>query len=281
VSASEGPEPVIAEVQVGDLTLRYREAGTGPPVLLLHGWPTSSFLWREVMKPIGRSNRVLALDLPGFGGSSKPPDASYSFPFHEQAIDGFLAAVDAERISLAVHDLGGPIGVHWAIRNRERVDRLALLNTLLYARPSLAVVGFVVAARLPGTRHLLTSPRGLDFAMRLGMHRKERLTDEVREAVREPFATAEARRVLAKTGYGLSPKGFTEIQRALPDLTWPVRVIYGERDRVLPDVAKTMAKVKRDIPHAEVTALPDAGHFLQEDDPERVGALLAEFFSPT
>ena len=280
MSATDAPEAVIDEVRVGDLTWRYRELGTGPVVLLLHGWPTSSYLWRDVMKSIARTNRVLAPDLPGFGGSSKPKDASYSFRFFEEAIDGLLAAVNAERVSLAVHDLGGPIGVHWAIRNRERVDRLALLNTLLYARPSLAVVGFVVAARLPGTRHLLTSPRGLDFTMRLGMHRKDRLTDEVREAVREPFATAEARRVLAKTGYGLSPKGFAEIQRALPELTWPVRVVYGERDRILPDVARTMRKVKRDIPHAEVTALPDCGHFLQEDDPETVGRLLAEFFSP-
>jgi len=280
VSATDAPEAVIDEVRVGDLTWRYRELGTGPVVLLLHGWPTSSFLWRDVMKPIARANRVLAPDLPGFGGSSKPNDASYSFRFFEEAIDGFLAAVDAERVSLAVHDLGGPIGVHWAIRNRERVDRLALLNTLLYARPSLAVLAFVAGIRLPGTRHLLTSRRGLDFTMRLGMHRKERLTDEIREAVREPFTTGDARRALARTGHGLSPKGFVEIQRALPELTWPVRVVYGERDRILPDVARTMAKVKRDIPHAEVTALPDCGHFLQEDDPERVGELLAEFFAP-
>lgn len=62
----------LNEVQVGDLTLAYRELGSGPPVLLLHGWPTSSFLWRNVMPPIARANRVIALDLPGFGGSSKP-----------------------------------------------------------------------------------------------------------------------------------------------------------------------------------------------------------------
>jgi pimeloyl-ACP methyl ester carboxylesterase len=248
-------------------------------VLLLHGWPTSSFLWREVMKPIGEHNRAIALDLPGFGASSKPPDASYSFRFYEQALDGFLAALDIDRVALAVHDLGGPIGVHWGIQNRERVERLALLNTLLYARPSPAVVAFVVACRVPGARDFLTSRRGLDFTMKIGMANDERRTDEVRQAVREPFANKDARRALAKAGYGLSPKAFTEIQRALPELDWPVRVVYGERDRILPDVGRTMAKVKRDIPHAEITALPDCGHFLQEDDPGQVGALLAEFFA--
>ena len=273
--------PPTIETKVGDLTIAYRELGAGPAVLLLHGWPTSSYLWRNVMGPIAERNRVVAIDLPGFGGSSKPPDASYSFPFFERAIDGFLADLGITRLAgLAVHDLGGPIGVHWMIQNQERVERLALLNTLLYARPSPAVIAFVVAAWTPGIRGFLTSPRGLEWAMRIGVHNDhERLTDEVLAAVREPFATPEARRALAKAGRGLSPKGFKDIERALPDLEIPVRAIYGERDRILPDVAKTMAKVKRDAPHAEVTPLPDAGHFLQEDDAERVGALLAEFFA--
>ncbi len=271
--------PHIGTVEVGDLTLQYRELGSGPPVLLLHGWPTSSFLWREVMRPIAVENRAIAVDLPGFGGSSKPTGTSYSFRFFEEAIDGFLAELGVDRLSLAVHDLGGPIGVHWAIARRERVERLALLNTLLYSRLSLAAIAFVVGARVPGVRGVLTSDRGLDLAMKVGMANRERLTDEVRRAVREPFATSDARRALAKAGCGLSPKGLGDIERAMPELEWPVRVIYGERDRILPDVAKTMAKVKRDVPHAEVTSLPACGHFLQEDDPEQVGSLLAAFFS--
>lgn len=271
--------PAAGTVQSGDLSIQYRELGSGPAVLLLHGWPTSSYLWRNVMPRIAERNRVIAPDLPGFGGSSKPPDASYSFPMYGRVIDDLLAALDVERVGLAVHDLGGPIGVWWAIRNRERVDRLALLNTLLYVRPSLAVVAFVVGARVPGVRDLLTSDRGIDFALRIGIAKRERRTEEVRNAVRAPFRSKDARRALAKAGYGLSPKGLREIERALPELEWPVRIVYGERDRILPDVARTMRKVKRDIPHAEVTALPDCGHFLQEDDPERVGALLAEFFA--
>ena len=270
----------IASVQAGDLTLHYRELGSGPPVLLVHGWPTSSFLWRGVMKPIAERNRVIAIDLPGFGGSDKPTDASYSFRFFDQAITDFLAALEIDRVGLAVHDLGGPVGVHWGIRNRDRVDRLALLNTLLYSRPSLAVVGFVIGVRLPGTRDFLTSRRGLDLAMRVGIANRDRVTDEVLEGVRAPFATREARRALARAGHGLSPKGFREIERALPELQWPVRAIYGAEDKILPDVARTMTKVKRDIPHAEVIPLAGLGHFLQEDDPERVGDLLAEFFSP-
>jgi haloalkane dehalogenase len=132
------------------MTIAYREAGSGPPVLLLHGWPTSSFLWREVMEPIARANRVVAPDLPGFGASDKPLDVEYDFDFFESTLDGLLAQLGIEETGLAVHDLGGPIGVHWALRRPGRVTRLALLNTLLYPDFSDAVLAFIRACTEPG-----------------------------------------------------------------------------------------------------------------------------------
>ena len=119
-------------VKANGMTIAYRELGSGPPVLLLHGWPTSSFLWRNVMAPIARGNRVVAPDLPGFGGSDKPLDVQYDFDLFESTLDEFLAALDIDEVGLAVHDLGGPVGVHWAVHRPQRVTKLALLNTLLY-----------------------------------------------------------------------------------------------------------------------------------------------------
>ena len=265
--------------KVGDLTLTYRELGSGPPVLLLHGWPTSSFLWRDVMAPIAGVGRVVALDLPGFGGSDKPGRARYDFDFFERAIDGFLAELDIDRVAVAGHDLGGPVAVHWALGRPDRVTRLALLNTLLYPEFSDAVMQFVKAASTPGLREQLTSPEGLEAAMRLGVADDGKLTDEVIAAVQEPFGSDESRRSLARAGIGLEPEGFTTIASGLPSLRIPVRVVYGAQDRVLPDVADTMARVQRDVPQAVVTALPDCGHFLQEEAPEEVGELLASFFA--
>jgi pimeloyl-ACP methyl ester carboxylesterase len=270
----------IDKVQVEGRTLAYRELGDGPPVLLLHGWPTSSYLWRDVMPPIARGNRVIALDLPGFGASDKPPlGTRYDFGLFEDALDGFLAALDIDEVAIAAHDLGGPVGVHWALGNPQRVTKLALLNTLLYPEFSDAVMQFIEACTKPELREQLTSPQGLEAAMRLGLADEANLTDETLAAVREPFQSDEARRSLADAGVGLEPEGFGDIARDLSSLRVPVRIVYGEQDRILPDVAETMARVKRDLPQAVVTALPGCGHFLQEEAGEEIGELLAEFFA--
>jgi pimeloyl-ACP methyl ester carboxylesterase len=269
------------DVSIGDLRLHYREGGTEhtlqPPVLLLHGWPTSSFLWRNVMPAIARVRRVVAVDLPGFGASDKPLDTKYGFRFHESALDRFTEALGIDRLSLGVHDLGGPIGLHWAIAREQRIERLMILNTIVYPEMSLAVKAFVAACRLPGARRLITSRWGLERALRLGVGDPSRLRSDAMEGFCAPFATADARTALARAGFGLRLSGFAEIAAWMRTVRMPVRIVYGERDWILPDIATTVERLRADVPQAEVTSLPDCGHFLQEDRPEEIGELLAAF----
>lgn len=266
-------------VEFGELRLHYTSAGEGEPVVLLHGWPTSSFLWRNVVPAIASHSRAIALDLPGFGKSDKPLDATYSFRYFSRVLDGFFDALGIDGVSLAIHDLGGPVGLYWACHHRDRLRRLAVLNTLVYPEVSWAVAAFVLAVRTPGLRSLLTSPWGLAKALRLGVADPRRLADDAIPGIQAPFRTSAERRALAKAGCNLSPKGFREIAKLLPAFKGPVRIVYGEKDRILPDVAETMARVKKDLPQAEVTSLTDCGHFLQEDRPQEVGRLLSEFFA--
>ncbi len=261
------------------MRLHYLEAGSGPAVLLLHGWPTNAQLWRSSLVALSASRRAIALDLPGFGQSDKPTDVRYSFRFFEDTLTGFLDALGIERTGLAVHDMGGPVGLYWAVRHLERLSDLAILNTLAFPELSWAVKLFVAATFVPGVRSYLASPSGVRAAMRFGVHEKSRITPEVAELYAAPYEGREARRALLKSAQGLSPRGFGEIARGLSQIQVPVRLVYGEGDRILPDVARTMSRIQRLIPHAELTKLPRCGHFLQEDAGEEVGRILAEFFS--
>lgn len=265
-------------VEIDGRRIHYLEAGSGETILLLHGWPTSAYLWRNLMLPLAETHHVVALDLPGFGHSAKNPADSYSFTYHERIIDGVLAKMGSEKISLVVHDLGGPIGIFWALRNPEKVSKLALLNTIIYPEFSRMVKLFVASSMLPGVRWWLSSKAGIEWAMRFGVHHKDNLTDQVLRAYTSPFKTKNERNSLLKTAHRLSMKGFHEITEKLPSLQIPVRLIYGENDRILPNVSQTMERVKRDIPHAELTSLPNCGHFLQEDEPDGIAKLLVEFF---
>jgi hypothetical protein len=113
----------------------------------------------------------------------------------------------------------------------------------VYSEFSEAVKELVRACAAPELREKITSPSGLESIMRQGLADPAKLSREAL-AVQEPLRTAEARRALADAGIGPSRKGFAQIARQLPTLRIPVREVYGARDRVLPDVADTMARVK-------------------------------------
>lgn len=259
-------------VNVDGLKISFLEAGdpTLPPVLLLHGWPTNAHLWRHALPALGQCRHALAIDLPGFGDSSKPLDASYSFRFFDRVLTGFLDALEIDRVGLVVHDLGGPIGLHWAVGHRDRVTDLALLNTVVFPEMSWAVMAFVAASYLPGVRELLSSPWGVERAMRLGVVDGSRLTDEVQALYTAPYVGTPARKALLAAAHGLHPKGFQTIANGLGAFDVPISLLYGERDAILPDVAKTMARLQACVPQATCTSIPDCGHFLQEDQPEVV-----------
>ena len=266
-------------LDVDGLTVAYVDEGAGPPLLLLHGWPTSSFLYRNVVPFLARDHRVIAPDLPGFGASSKPVDRQYSFELHAAVLDALVERLDLDDLGLVVHDLGGPIGVHWALHRPNLVSRLAILNTLLYPEFDPSVIEFVTQLLDENRRDELVSDAGLREILRVGVGDADALSAEALDGIAAPFATADDRRALAAAGVGLHPDGFADIARLLPGLAIPVLGLYGAADRILPDVADTFARVGRDLPHAEIESLPDAGHILQEDAPGVVAERLVRFFA--
>lgn len=113
--------------------MAYVEAGQGPPVLFLHGNPTYSFLWREVIPPVAQIARCLAPDLMGMGDSEKLASAEYTFDTHSRFVDGFIDALipPGERLTLVVHDWGSALGFDWACRHPDRVRGIAYMEAIV------------------------------------------------------------------------------------------------------------------------------------------------------
>lgn len=122
-------------VDVLGLSMAYRERGTGDPIVFLHGNPTSSFLWRDVLGGVDGHGRCVAPDLIGMGGSAKLPDSGpgrYRFVEHRRYLDALLAALGCEqRVVLVGHDWGGVLAVDWARRHPDAVRGIAYLETLV------------------------------------------------------------------------------------------------------------------------------------------------------
>ena len=119
-------------VAVEGTEISYIDVGQGPPVVFLHGNPTSSYLWRNVIPHLSGSARCLASDLVGMGDSDKSPDGSYRFVDHCRYLDAWFDSMDlGDDLTLVVHDWGSALGFHWAYRNRERVKGLAYMEALV------------------------------------------------------------------------------------------------------------------------------------------------------
>src|SRR5947208_2219922 len=117
------------------LRMHYVDEGEGDPILLLHGEPTWSFLYRKLIPPLARMGRCVAPDYFGFGRSDKPTDTGwYSYDAHYESIARFVQELDLSRLTVVVQDWGGPIGLRLCVSQPERVSRLVVLNTGIGAR---------------------------------------------------------------------------------------------------------------------------------------------------
>jgi haloalkane dehalogenase len=257
------------------------DEGDGAPVLLLHGEPTSSYLWRNVIPPlVAAGYRAVAPDLIGFGRSDKPADIGwYTYDRHVASVEELVGALGLRGLTLVVHDWGGPIGLRFAVEHEALVDRLVILDTGIGGGrpPSDEWLRFRDAVRRVGAE--------IDPARLVEAGTAGGLSDEARAAYAEPFPTAESKAGLL---------AFPELVPAEPDhpnnepmnrvrdalRSWrkPALVVWGADDRVLPpSFAHAFAEL---VPGAEKpVVLAGAGHFLQEDRPDELAAVMVRFLT--
>jgi pimeloyl-ACP methyl ester carboxylesterase len=278
-------------VHVGDARVAYTDRGDGPPVLLLHGCPFSSFVWRNVIPALASSaHRCVAPDLLGLGDTETPSDADWSLPAQLAMVVGFLDALKLERVDVVGHDHGGAIAQMLAANQPERIDRLVLCNAEAYDNwPSGDERPFVVATQLPiiGAlfRLALSSPKTFKLILSAAHAVKDRstLTDElvagyVRANLSDSHKRAKTARFLAGQLDPANNRCTVDAIDGLRRFDRPTMLLWGTEDAHFgPEWADRLAT---DIPGFRRKELLPTGHLLMEEQPERVSELLAEFLEP-
>src|SRR4051794_37821456 len=261
--------------QVGENTVHYVDEGSGPPLLLLHGNPTWSFLYRDVIKGLRGRFRCIAPDHPGFGLSEAPSGYGYKPAEHADVLETLILELDLKDVTMMVQDWGGPIGFAAATRQPDRFSRFVVGNTWAWPKSD------------PGTQlfsRLLGGPIGGYLILRRnffveriipGGVRRRKLPDEVMDAYRGPFPTPESRRpvhVFPREILGSRPL-LAEIEGRLPTLRdRPALIVWPTRDVAFREPERR--RWEQVFPDHRTVVLEGAGHYIQEDAPgEIVGAI--------
>jgi 2-hydroxymuconate-semialdehyde hydrolase len=254
--------------------LAYVKAGTGRPMLLIHGIPTSSFLWRNVIPPLAEELRVYAVDLLGYGDSDKPEDADLSIVAQARHLWSFMEQVGWRRGSVVGHDIGGGIAQLLAVEHSEAVTKLVLIDSIAYdswPEPQIARLKEPVWDEIMETLDL---GKGLRRAFEEGMAHKERVDDELVAQYVLPFDGVEGRRAYLRCARALRTEDLTSVMDRVERLDVPTLIIWGAADpyqdvRYGERLAGAMRRAR--------LVVEEAGHFIQEDRPEEVALLVRNF----
>jgi haloalkane dehalogenase len=262
-------------VEQDGLRMHYLDEGAGKPVLLLHGEPTWSYLYRKIVPQLTPYSRCIAPDYFGFGRSDKPEERGwYSYDRHVASIAHLAEQLDLRDVTVVVQDWGGPIGFRFAVENAERVAALVVMNT-------------GIGARAPNEEWLRFQAfmRRVDLDIVAGqlvrLSLVQATSDDVIAAYDAPFPTRESRvgirqfpeLVPTSAGHRSAPK-MLEVRDALRSFDRPALVLFSDSDPIFSRrAAEAIAGL---LPNAELDPpVAGAGHFLQEDRGEEIGRRIA------
>ncbi len=250
--------------------IAYIEAGEGRPVVLLHGFPTSSYLWRREIHLLGSRMRVIAPDLLGYGESDRPVAAPLTVEAQATYVGELLAGVGLEEAAVVGHDLGG--GVAQLLATSGLVTALVLLDPVAFA--DWPTAGLRTVQATPKERETKEmAGRLVRLAFEVGMQHHGFVTDADLEVYVAPWLADPPS--LFRAARAMDGRGLAGVEANLSAHGIPVFVIWGEEDAFNPP--SLADRLLDALPGATVALLPGCGHFVTEDAPTTVGPLILEF----
>lgn len=265
-------------VDVGGTRLYYYAAGSrgaGEPIVLIHGFPTSSHLWRDVVPLLPSGRRVVVVDLLGYGRSDRPMEHDLSIRGHAERVIALLDALRIQYAAIVGHELGGGIAQYLAVRHPTRVERLCLIDSVAFDEwPTRQIK--MAKATLPLTRHLPTTwiLSALRSEMERGYAQEARGARSIDIYIR-PFCSPEGRDVLVEHLEALDPEETVALGPRLGEIMAPTAVITGAHD---PFLASHLARQLHEaIPHSTLDVIPDVRHFTPEESPDAISTIMEQW----
>ncbi len=270
--------------------IAFYDEGNGSPVVFLHGNPTSSFLWRNVIPLVGDNYRAIAPDLIGMGDSGKP-DIDYSFKDHYAYLEAFLDRLDLDNITFVLHDWGAALGFQYALNHPRKVKRIAFMEGLLppvFPQPSFEAMGEQMGSMFrafkdPVQGRTMIVEQNMFIETILPGFVVREMSESAMNTYRRPFLKPDSREpVLAwprSVPIAGEPRENIEvmkgIERFMTKTKKPMLLVYGSPGALVNDDVK--AWYESNIKNLETAYIGQALHFLQEDQPEAIGRAIKDW----
>ena len=270
-------------IEVLGSRMHYIDEGAGEPILFLHGNPTSSYLWRNVIPFVTDNYRAVAVDLIGMGKSAKP-DLEYTYQDHKRYVDAFIEALDLRDITLVIHDWGSVLGFDYAVEHDDNVVGIAFMESIIPPRfPSAQAIGGALGRYRTdaGEELILEQNQFVELILPGSVIRT--LTDEEMAYYRAPYPTSESRLPTLQWPRELPAAGeparnvdvVTRIGGWMQGTDVPMLFLWA-RPGALNSEAFAEAMVER-VKNIQTTFVGAGRHFIQEDQPEMIGRTLADW----
>ncbi|MEM8654232.1 MAG: alpha/beta hydrolase [Pseudomonadota bacterium] len=247
------------------MEIAYTDLGNGDPIILMHGIPTWSYLYHEVLDRLAKNNRVLAPDFIGHGMSDQRDQFDRSLRAQRDMIVSFMNALDVSSATLIGHDTGGGVALIMAVENPDRVNKLVLSNIVAYDSwpiDDMISVGHPDWARKSNAEIREFLVGGFDD----GLSRKDRLTQEFVDGIVAPYVTDAGKISLVRNASDLNTSHTTMLEDRHQKISADTLLVWGEDDPWQP--VTDGERLARDIPNARLARIRNASHWIPQDAPE-------------